>query len=248
MSNEELAILIQEGHTELLSELWENTYKLLRMLAMRSYKLYAERLKAEPDDCIQESYFALLDAVKAYNPESGFMFNSYLNFSIRNRIRSLIGGQSDASLHSISLDEPIGDEDSETTRIDMLTDPDVNIESDVTETDYIRQLHNDLEVCLQRLQASERDIIKARYYNGQNISTIAAAYNMTIQEAQCIYKSGMNRLRDGKAQMKLRAYRNAVMSQYAYNGSFTSWRERQSSSTELTVLKLQEGLKTWHIT
>ncbi|NCA78075.1 MAG: hypothetical protein EOM90_17250 [Alphaproteobacteria bacterium] len=78
MSNEELAAAIQNGHTELLSELWDNTYKLLRMLITRQYKSYAQRLKpagSELDDFLQEGYFALKDAVKAYKPDNGVMFN-----------------------------------------------------------------------------------------------------------------------------------------------------------------------------
>lgn len=244
-TNEELVMLIQEGRTELLSELWDNTYKLLRMLTGRLYKAYAGCLiaaGADLDDFIQESYFALLDAVKAYKPDSKFKFNTYLKLSIRNRLRNLIGRKNDAALRSVSLDEPIGDEDSDgDTRMDMIRDEDVDVEGDVVEKGYTEQLHDDIEECLDLLPQIDKDVIVARFYKGQSLKAFAEANSITVHEATVIFRASMIRLRGGKTHMKLRPYRTYIIARYAFNSSFTAWRERQASSTELTALKLVDA-------
>ena len=45
-TNEELALLIQQGHKEYISELWANCYKLMYMLADKIYYANPDRLAA----------------------------------------------------------------------------------------------------------------------------------------------------------------------------------------------------------
>ena len=246
-TNEQLAELIQSGHDELLVELWEKNHKLLTMLTRRAYRLNANRLNAAGinlDDYIQESYFALMEAVRAYKPNGEFKFTAYLSYSLRNRIRSLLGKPNDAALRCISLDEPLtGSDDSDGEQLtigDTLSDTEADTEGTAVEHNYVEQLHDDISESLKCLTPFERQIISERFYNNIGIPAIAIKNNITAQEAAKAYKTSMYKLRNGKARMKLRAYRNAVISQYAYNGSFTAWREKESSSTEITVLRLLE--------
>ena len=69
MTNEELAIRIENGETELMTDLYNNCRRLLGMVALRYYNRYPSRCAEcgiELADVINESYFALPAAVKAY--------------------------------------------------------------------------------------------------------------------------------------------------------------------------------------
>ena len=78
MTNEELAIRIQDGETELYTQLWDNT-KYLLFRIMRS-KLNSAMIPNHItiDDLRQEMYFALCKAVNYYDREKSFLFSTYL--------------------------------------------------------------------------------------------------------------------------------------------------------------------------
>lgn len=72
MTNEQLAVLIKQGEQERTPELWENVRKLLYKLSFHQYTAHADLFKQQGlslEDIQQESYFAMLGAVEAYNPE-----------------------------------------------------------------------------------------------------------------------------------------------------------------------------------
>lgn len=62
MSNEELAMLIQQGHTEYISQLWDNLYRLIYKLCYAMYRKNSDRFShygITADDVLQQSYFGL---------------------------------------------------------------------------------------------------------------------------------------------------------------------------------------------
>ncbi len=211
MSNEELAVLIQEGRIDLFPELYEQTYKLLIKIAHRLFRLNEFILKTagiEFDDLTQESYFALKEAVKAYNGE--YMFTSFLNYSLRNRIRSLIGKKHDAVLRSDSLDKPItGNESEELTLADIIPSPNNEINR-IIKKEFTRQLHNDLEKCLSKLNPQAQETIKARFYHNMTYESLALKNNITVQEVQNQLNKSMRKLRQGRSLQTLKAYRDDI--------------------------------------
>ena len=70
MSNEELAVLAQQGNREAIEGLWEQVKRLLYQLARRFYRRYGVECCAQRGvtmaDLEQECFLVLLDAVKAY--------------------------------------------------------------------------------------------------------------------------------------------------------------------------------------
>lgn len=115
MTNEELVLKIKEGgHDELIAELWENNQKLLYMLSDQFYRRNAELIKSrgfDRNDIRQESYFALLTAIKYYNSESEYKFTSYFNYAVLRAIRELIGHKGDILNQADRLEEPLKDDE-----------------------------------------------------------------------------------------------------------------------------------------
>lgn len=93
-SNEELAILAQQGDKRALYRLWQQIETLVCMICGRVYqyrKDRADRAGVAEEDMRQEGYFAFLDAVQAYSPASGYRFTTYLHYPLQNRINALLG-------------------------------------------------------------------------------------------------------------------------------------------------------------
>ena len=75
MTNEELAILVQQGNNDLMGELWEQNTGIFYMKAYGLYTRYADRCKmagVELDGIIQCCYFALCDAVVAFKADGEY--------------------------------------------------------------------------------------------------------------------------------------------------------------------------------
>ena len=76
---------------------------------------------------MQTAFFAMLDAVHAYDPASGYKLTAFLKYPLQNRFNVLLGlrtvkAKKDPLNGCVSLDEPIGGESGDITRADVLPD------------------------------------------------------------------------------------------------------------------------------
>ena len=128
MSNEELCLLIQEGHDELVPELWNQCLDHISMMAGKYVEGFKHLDESVKDDCIQEAYFGFLDAVRLYK-EGDASFKHYLNFHLKNGFRTACcGGRSKKKLldpmnNSLRLDAQMKNGDGEgCTLADLVAD------------------------------------------------------------------------------------------------------------------------------
>ena len=94
MTNEELAVIIKQGNTQLMERLYLQNKGVIYQYAYWYYTKYRTRCDSSGivmDDLIQEGYFALCDAVQAYKPESGYKFLTFIKYPIQNRFNALVG-------------------------------------------------------------------------------------------------------------------------------------------------------------
>ena len=245
MTNEELAQRIKAGEKDLVGELWNQTERLLKYMIDRELVSTDKAERAEAagvtrEDLLQESYFALLQAVEAYDPESGFAFSSFLKWPLKNVVNRAIGIKTqkdrEAPLSSAaSLDAPIAN-DSEDTYAQVLADPSDPI-GDLTDQIFRESLHEDLEKSLAELSDREAEVIRAKYYDDQTIEQIGARVGCSAERARQIEEEALEALRMKK---KLQEYRDEVISRYAYRGSFQRWKDTRESSVEIAAIKLAE--------
>ena len=245
MTNEELAQRIKAGEKDLVGELWNQTERLLKYMIDRELVSTDKAERAEAagvtrEDLLQESYFALLQAVEAYDPESGFAFSSFLKWPLKNVVNRAIGIKTqkdrEAPLSSAaSLDAPIAN-DSEDTYAQVLADPSDPI-GDLTDQIFRESLHEDLEKSLAELSDREAEVIRAKYYGGQTIEQIGARVGCSGERARQIEEEALEALR---MKTKLQEYRDEIISHYAYRGSFRKWKDTRESSVEIAAIKLAE--------
>lgn len=246
MNNEELALTIQRGETGRCEELWASVGRLLCMLAGRYYNQYKEACTAAgvaEEDCKQEAYFAMLDAVAAYNPDKGFSFNSYINHPLRNRLNALSGQRSrrGAALnHAMSLDMPLGNEDA--TLADTLADPQGEATFDaLAQRDYNRALRADLDAAMETLEPQQQETIRGRFYDGRTLAQVSGRIGRSVNATRQIEAQALCRLRSPACMKMLGKYRDDIASAYGLRGTgLGTWRNTGTSSTESAAMKLWE--------
>ena len=247
MTNEELAQRIKAGETDLMGQLWEQTERLLKWMIDRQLMNIEKADRAEAagvtrEDLYQEAYFALVAAVEAYDPETGFRLSSFLKFHVRNSVYKALGlhterGRMDPSIGAYSLDAPLpagrkSEEGSEDTSfIENYRDPDSLTPFEAFE------VRRDLEESLADLSVRERQVIRARYYEGQTLEEIGAREGCSATRIEQIEWQALDRLR---LMDRLAGYREEILGRYEYKGGYRRWYETRTSCVEAAAIRLAD--------
>lgn len=245
MSNEELAVLIQQGKTEYCGELWRQVYKFICYKVKRTTALYSDRMLeigVTDEDIIQDCYFAMLEAVKLYNSDYEVKFTVYLSYHLKNVINTALGfrtaaGRNNIQAQSISINDSAG-EDNSLLLLNAL--PDERAEqaySDIDDKLFNEQLHKDLQNAIDcNLNEWQKHCIKKRYYDLLSYEQIGQQANISIWQVREYIKTGLKKLRYCQ---QLKKYRNEIISNNSYKGTgYTAFKSRQASSVEAAVEKL----------
>lgn len=190
MTNEELAIQIQAGNTQYYSELWQNVrwlmHKILRSKLSR-IKL-PNYLTAE--DMEQELYFALCNAVQAFNDTKPYKFNSYLEYHIMNTIRSVLPSK---PLQETSYNHSTDDD---TELIEFIVD---DTAAENLKKVELTDIQTQTRQAVAELPYNERKAITLYYFKNINCSKLAETFKTSPYKAKCIIDRGLHILRQNKA-------------------------------------------------
>jgi len=246
--NEMLAMRAKQGDTEATGELWERVRLLIYKLQGK-YVPLCDKCGIEREDLRQSGFFALLAAVKAFNPDKGFPFTAYLNHHVASISLETLGlrGHKTRPQNVRSLDEPIpGAEGDSITLGDTVPDAQAAEELERVERDlWNEQLHNALEGCLSALTDDQSDVIRARFYNGYTLKEAAERDGRSVERIRQLEGQGLRGLRKPQNRRRLKAFREDIISTRAYQG--TGWAAFSASllsSVEKTVERLEELLET----
>lgn len=232
MTNEELALKIQAGETAYRADLWEAVRKLMYKL-VRPYLPFAERQGYDLDDLIQESYFAMEEAVRVYDPEAGFAFTTYLNFQVKRAARTLLlywRGQR-RYVDAVSLDTTAS-ESEDTPLLNLI--PDENSPFETAATDRIQ--NSELRESMKRhLHPEEYKVLQDRYWQCLNLKETGALFG---------HGADWVRLVELRALKKLRHFRNEFSDEYCYrHKGLAAYRTSLTSVVEDIALKREELLQ-----
>jgi RNA polymerase sigma factor (sigma-70 family) len=146
----------------------------------------------EVEDLEQVSYFALLDAMRAYDPERGYSFLTWLGFPLRNRFNELTrlrapGQRKDSTLTPVSLDEPVPGTD--IPIVDTLIDP-------MAEEAFRRvEDADEFRLTIESLPETQREVMRLRIGEELSYQEIADVCSMTHAAVKSNLTMGMERLR-----------------------------------------------------
>ena len=185
MTNEQLAQFIQSGRKDLIPELWDRVQKLLYMKSDKLYRLHQEsfdRCGVEAGDIKQASYFAFLEAVRAFKPDSGLKFTAYLNYPFKNAVNELTGSRTSRTINEplnscTSLDKLIATSEGDSCSLSEAI-------PDKTSLAFVEDIENHSEAetlrnITEKLSEPYKSIIKARYFEGLTLQATAERLSMS---------------------------------------------------------------------
>ena len=198
MTNEELAVMIQNGHTELYADLWEQvqhfiTWKATLYLRTINGQNGSEDVTHGVDerDLTNEGYFALVKAVETYSAEEGCKFTTWLTYYLSKSFSRAWHGRAhwsgkNVSVMTMSTESPVTGADDDLTLGSLLVankEEYLHVDSieNAEESVYIAQLRVALEKALDILPAMSRDVLRRHYFQQQTLDEIADVYNTSRQ-------------------------------------------------------------------
>lgn len=237
MSNEELAVLSQQGNREAIAGLWEQAKRLLYQLARRFYGRYGADCCAQRGvtmaDLEQECFLALLDAIKGFKPTVGYQFTTYLTRASESRFRAATGLRKCNPLDiADSMNAPALDDGESTVEAgDLIPDPKAAGELEGIDTSAEREYyHTELEAGLAALPPLQEAVIKERFYKSQQYRQIAADIGDSASDVRREESHGLQALRANKHIQRLgdeyiagNAYKHTGFSAWKYSGSVEEW-------------------------
>lgn len=201
MTNEELAIAIQEGQQEQIDVLWEQVIRFIRLSAMRWKAAHPDSLP-DVEDLIQSGYFALLKAVHYYVPDKGYTLISLLALTLKSSFAEAAGMRLRSQRHALkvkitSLDAPLGEDDENDLLVDMLADPEAEkpFESlGLTEEQHM--IREELSNAAERLlSAKQRLVLDELLAADLHVSAVASANHMSIKTVSRLKSEAFWRLK-----------------------------------------------------
>lgn len=249
-TNEQLALACQAGDKQAIAQLWERTRAIIYNWCYRYYERGRDSFAAcgvELADLQQEGFLAMLDAVRAFEPEREYKFISWLKFPFKTRCNALLGIRGNKAPRLLnqcrSLDETIG-ENEDTTRLDMVTDPGAGEEFEsVEDREYTRQLHEALAEAMGALQEKHRDILQWRYYDGLTLKQCGERLQCSPEYARQLNRQAIARMRSGQPMRILRRFLGE--SSFAYTGTgFQAWKSG-GSVQERIAERVERNLQSY---
>lgn len=206
-SNEELALQAQQGDSAATETLWEAVKKLCYKIATDFFNHYTASCTASGvtlDDLQQESFFAMLNAAKAFDPDKGYKFTTYLHYPLQNCFKALAGIRSGTAPRPLngadSLDKPLDDSDeSGSTRGDLIPDPAAEAAfQDAEQAEFEQQLHKAVPTVLADLPDETREAVTLHHMEGATYKTTGERLGVSTERARQLCSRGLHLLRHPK--------------------------------------------------
>ena len=171
MTNEELAIEIQKGNTEYLPVLFDQVEKFIRKKADQRLRVLGEASGIEFDELYDSGYLAVIEAAKYFKPESCYKFLTFLDKPLKTAFAEVTNastqkGLKDPLRNAVSLETPVGED--ETLTIDDTIAGDTDITAEVIRKVSNKELHKALDNALDQLEALEAEAIRLQYYSNSS--------------------------------------------------------------------------------
>lgn len=232
MSNEELATMGTDNKSA-MAELYRKNKKIIYKYCN---KFISNRIML--DDLMQEGYFALIIAVKAYNCKKEYNFITYFAKALKwHFIRYVSNGAYEKEI--TSLDETLK-EDAETTKAQMI--PDEQAEQDFEQLIDNISLSGVFEETKNILEKHSKGYlykyIEDYYIHNMSCTKIAEKYNKQKSSVENDIKKAMRVLQNPSNNRKLNDMYYDVIGQSLPRSGLNFFRTTGTSGVEWAVMEL----------
>lgn len=196
MTNEELAVQIQLGASDLYAELWEQVKKLMTKILFKELSTYTLPNYINQEDMVQELYFALCKAVQAYDDTKPYKFTSYLTYSIKSVIQSKFRKKTfSETSYNITVDES-----KETELLDFIAGSTSTKDFENLE---LTDLQQKVRQAIADLPENNGELVSLYYLRGVTYDNIAAAKGESKSKVQADIHKGVSLLRKNRSLQSL---------------------------------------------
>lgn len=237
LTNEELAIAIQNGNKELIGQLWEQCKGFICQQALKWSRAWEQRTDFDTDDLIQSGYIALYEAVRNFQADRG-SFITLLSLYLKTEFSNVVGCRTaaqmkDPSNNAVSLDAPAyNDPDSDTTFGDTIPAPDMGFEA-VEDALYNLHLSGVVREAVNSIPEQQSKGIDLYYLQGKTQKETAERLCVSGSRAQQVIKEGLKSLRKSQFMPLLldlyfgsrNLYQGTGFASYKYSGTSSPERE-----------------------
>ncbi len=249
MTNEEMALAIQQGDKSLVEPLWKQLHGLIEMQVRQYFTLKKGLCVAAgvaEEDLIQTGFFAMLDAVRAYNPKRGYKLTAFMHYPMQRRFNALlwkgtIGARRDLLNGCDSLDEPLCGEDIDFTRAGALSDEKAQQAfEDIIESEWCRGLRAvEDEMIDKRLSEREAVVVRGTFFDSLTLESLANQFGVTCEWVRQLREKGLRKLRTGESLRRLRPFLDDEDGALGLRGTGLSAFRTGGSATERAVEVLE---------
>ena len=237
MTNEEMTIKIQAGERDLLLPLWEQNKGFIAQQAIRRIYATDGLGGVDTEDLIQSGFFALLNAVQSYKPDSGYKFTTFLTYHLKTSFAEAAGYRSskrDPLLSCVSLDTPLDDSPDADTLLDLQPD-ERDLIDDAEQRIWIEQLHAALDRAMQQLPELEQKTLASHYWEGHTREEVGNIFGLDYKSVLSLENKAINRLRQSRHRRELEQYIDDRTPYYQFVG-LAQFNTTQTSTVERAVI------------
>ena len=210
MTNEELAIEIQNGKTEYYPVLWDQVERFIKKKANERMRKLPEGVDVEFDELYDSGFFAVVNAVKYYKPEKDCTFLTILGYNLKTAFSEVTGirtakGRNDPLRYALSFDAPVANDKETITLADVIAD-DTDFVEESAQRANKKAMRKALDSALDKLPPKEAEAIRLQYYSGYNIEQTAEAMGLDQRQVISLRELGMKKLRTPEIAAELEQY------------------------------------------
>ncbi len=269
MTNEELALAIQQGRTELMEPLWEQVRGFVYRKARAAMAGLKSGCGVELNDLLNSGYIALDSAAQTYDIEK-CSFITWLSYCLRTAFQRYGGYPTfernpQAESHpwenypkwvyhnplngSTSLYTPLKAGDPEEGAladvVPCMREDGGDDYTDVEDEVYREQLHDALECAIDTLPEAQAKALRGRYWDDLQYSELAEACGVSPEQARKDVYAGIRALKSPVLRHELEQFLEDRTDYYRGSG-LQSFRNKGSSSVERVVAQRESLKYTWH--
>ncbi len=248
MTNDELAIAIQNGNTDQICQLCEQCKGFVYKEACRWTAAFSYRPDIELEDLTQSAFFAILEAVQRFNPEKG-TFITLLSMTLKTAFSECYGVRTKAAQlnplnSSISLDAPVsGSAENDLCFGDTIQDVEAETAFEKIERGEVQQqLSTLLAKALSIIPQREAETLNQYFFQGITQADIAAKMGTTTSYVGQLIHNGLKRLRQCSMTNKLSEMLYGEMNLFRHSG-YQSWENSGYSQPEYMFEKKEKRLQ-----
>lgn len=199
----------------------------------------------DSDDLIQAGYMGLVEAERTFEASRGKSWAGWAAYYIRRAMREAVGintTRERAHLHTVSLDEPLGDDEGAASLLDTLEDESIpDASTGLVEAQRTSAVHE----AVDRLAGDRREVIQRHDLQGVSLAKTGEGMGISAEAVRCIRGKALRDLRrDWKLRRQLDEetpyYRRVGLS--AFNTTWTSateaaalWRIEMGTRDQIPV-------------